>query len=274
MTVAGRVAMITGAARGVGRATALAYAEAGADVIAVDICRDLPGCPYPMGNRDQLDATAKLCRDAGVRVLAQEADVREQAQIDAAVAAGLSEFGRVDVLVNNAGIVGPAGALAHEMTEQDWALLLDVNLTGVWRCAKSVLGPMLQRRAGSIVNIASTAGAVGFRMFAGYVAAKHGVVGLTKALAVDYAAHGIRVNAVSPTSVYDDPSGEPGMLAGVAGIMRVDVDAYEQTSHQLHPMNTLVYPEDVAAAALWLGSDASARSTGTVLFVDAGFTAR
>jgi NAD(P)-dependent dehydrogenase (short-subunit alcohol dehydrogenase family) len=270
----GRTAVVTGAARGVGRATALAFAAEGADLILLDVCDDLPGCPYPLSRPDQLDATAKLCRDLGTGVYAAPADVRDQAQVDAVVAAGLKQFGRIDVLVNNAGIVAPAGVPAHEVSEQDWSLLIDVNLTGSWRCAKAVLPAMLARRGGSIVNIASTAGAVAFRLFAGYVTAKHGVVGLTRALAVDYAPHGIRVNAVSPTSVYDDPSGDPGMLSGVASIMRVDLDAYERTSHQLHPLNTLAYPEDVASAALWLASDESARTTGTVLFVDAGFTVR
>lgn len=272
--LAGKVAVVTGAARGVGRATAVAFARAGADVVLLDIGRDVPGLPYSLGSADQLAETAKLCEHEGVRVSATQADVRDQAEVESAVRAGLDTFGRIDVLVNNAGIVGPAGRPAHELTDAEWALLLEVNLSGAWRCAKAVLPAMIAQRAGSIVNIASTAGLVAFRLFAGYVAAKHGVIGLTKALALDYAPHGVRVNAVCPTSVYDDPSGEPGMLAGVAGILNVDLTIYEQASHQQHPLNTLVYAEDVASAAMWFASDESVRVTGAVLSVDAGFTTR
>jgi NAD(P)-dependent dehydrogenase (short-subunit alcohol dehydrogenase family) len=267
------VALITGAARGLGRATALAFAEAGADLLLLDVCADLPGCPYPLGRADQLDQTAAQCGKAGVQVCTAVADVRAQDQVDAAVALGLERFGRIDVLVNNAGIVAPAGMPAHEFTEEDWSALIDVNLNGSWRCAKAVLPGMLARRRGAVVNIASTAGAVAFRGFAGYVAAKHGVVGLTKALALDYAPYGVRVNAVSPTSIYDEPE-ETGMLAGVAGIFGADLPTYEKSSHLQHPLNTLVYAEDVAAAALWLCTEETSRITGTVLSVDAGFTAR
>ena len=236
--------------------------------------RTSPGAAYPLGTAEQLQETVKFCTASGARVHAAAADVREQSQVDDAVAAGIERFGRIDVLVNNAGVVGPAGVLAHELAEEDWALLLDINLSGSWRCAKAVLPGMATRHRGVVVNIASTAGSVAFRCFAGYVAAKHGVVGLTKALALDYAPYGIRVNAVSPTSIYDDPSGGPGMLAGVAAILRTDYPTYEASSHQLHPLKSLVYAEDVAAAVLWLSSDAAARVTGTVLSVDAGFTVR
>ncbi|MEV6105608.1 SDR family oxidoreductase [Streptomyces sp. NPDC051940] len=272
--MSGKTAVVTGAARGVGAATAVRLAEAGADLLLLDIGRDLPECPYPLGTEEQLKTTAETCRAFGVRVEARTVDVRDQEELNAAVAEANAVFGRIDLLVNNAGIVGPSGSVAHEITEQEWQLMVDVNLSGAWRAAKAVLPAMVAARAGSIVNIASTAGSVAFRLFAGYVSAKHGVVGLTKALAVDYAPFGIRVNAVSPTSVYESPAESPGMLSGVADIMNVDLSGYERTSRQLHPLGTLVYPEDVAAAVCWLGSDEAARVTGTVLSVDAGFTAR
>jgi NAD(P)-dependent dehydrogenase (short-subunit alcohol dehydrogenase family) len=174
--------------------------------------------------------------------------------------------------VNNAGIVGPAGRPAHQLSEDEWSVMVDVDLSGVWRCAKAVLPSMLEQRRGVIVNIASTAGLVAFPHFANYVAAKHGVIGLTKALALDYASSGIRVNAISPTSVRDDPS--PGMLQGVAEMLGVDLEDYEALSLPHHPLGTLVEGRDVAAAALWLASDAAGRVTGAVIPVDAGFTAR
>ncbi|MET9341244.1 SDR family oxidoreductase [Nonomuraea sp. NPDC003804] len=270
----GCVAMVTGAARGVGRAVAVAFAEAGADLVLLDVCADLPGCPYPMSRPDQLAGTARRCGELGARVVTIEADVRDLLRVEEGVAGALAEFGRIDVLVNNAGIVGPAGVLAHEMAEADWNLLLDVNVTGAWQCARSVLPAMVERRSGSVVNIASTAGHIAFRSFSGYVTAKHALIGLTKALAVDYAPYGIRVNAVSPTSVYEDPGEGPGMLAGVATMMGTGVASYEEVSHALHPLNTLAYAEDVAAATLWLASPAAARCTGTILPVDAGFTIR
>jgi NAD(P)-dependent dehydrogenase (short-subunit alcohol dehydrogenase family) len=178
------------------------------------------------------------------------------------------------VLVNNAGVVGPAGVAAHELTEEAWAVVLDVDLGGVWRCAKAVLPDMVSRRSGVIVNVASTAGLVAFPHFANYVAAKHGVVGLTRALALDYAGHSIRVNAVCPTSVRDDPSLASGMLHGVAGMLGVDLRDYEALSMPHHPLGTLVDAADVAAAIVWLASDAAARITGAVVPVDAGFTSR
>jgi NAD(P)-dependent dehydrogenase (short-subunit alcohol dehydrogenase family) len=267
-----RTVFITGAARGVGRATAVAFAEAGDDLLLTDICAPIVECPYPMGTREALEDTAERCRRVGSRVVVVEADVRSTDQVAAAVARGSEELGTIDVLVNNAGIVGPGGRPAHQLTDAEWAVMIDVDLGGVWRCAKAVLPGMLQQRTGAIVNIASTAGLVAFPHFASYVAAKHGVIGLTKALALDYASSGIRVNAVSPTSVRDDPS--PGMLQGVAGMLGVDLEDYETLSLPHHPLGTLVEGRDVAAAVLWLASDAAARVTGAVIPVDAGFTAR
>jgi NAD(P)-dependent dehydrogenase (short-subunit alcohol dehydrogenase family) len=152
--------------------------------------------------------------------------------------------------------------------------MIDVDLSGVWRCAKAVLPDMIARRAGAIVNVSSTAGMVAFPFFANYVAAKHGVIGLTKALALDYAPHSIRVNAVCPTSVRDEPDLDSAMLAGVAGMLGVDAADYEALSLPHHPLGALVNAGDVAGAIIWLASDAAQRLTGAVIPVDAGFTAR
>jgi NAD(P)-dependent dehydrogenase (short-subunit alcohol dehydrogenase family) len=268
------VVFITGAARGVGRATALAFAETGARLLLTDICAQIPECPYPLGTEAQLEETARRCRAAGAQVLTARVDVREQGQIDDAVERCRAELGPVGVLVNNAGIVGPAGAPAHQLEEAEWTTMIDVDLNGVWRCAKAALPHMIAARRGAIVNVSSTAGLVAFPYFANYVAAKHGVIGLTKALALDCAPHGIRVNAVCPTSVRDEPELDSAMLAGVAAMMGVEAEDYEALSLPHHPLGALVTGAQVAAAIVWLASDAAAGSTGTVVAVDAGFTTR
>jgi NAD(P)-dependent dehydrogenase (short-subunit alcohol dehydrogenase family) len=265
---------ITGAARGVGRATALAFAQEGAGLLLGDICAQIDECPYPLATREQLEETARRCRALGSRVVTAVFDVRHQDQIDAAVARVRDELGPVDVLVNNAGLVGPAGAPADQLEEAEWTTMIDVDLNGVWRCAKAVLPDMVKRRGGAIVNVSSTAGLVAFPFFANYVAAKHGVIGLTRALALDYAPHAIRVNAVCPTSVRDEPDLDSAMLAGVAGMLGVDAEDYESLSLPHHPLGTLVAAGDVAGAITWLASEAATRVTGAVIPVDAGFTVR
>ncbi len=269
-----KVAFITGAARGVGRATALAFASEGASLVVTDICAPIEECPYPMGTLDQLEETARRCRSLGAETISAVVDVRDQAQIDAAVARCREELGPVSVLVANAGLVGPAGAPAHQLEEQDWTTMVDIDLGGVWRSAKAVLPDMIAARGGSIVNVSSTAGLVAFPYFANYVAAKHGVIGLTKALALDYAPHSIRVNAVCPTSVQDDPNLDSAMLKGVAEMLGLDLEDYEALSLPHHPLGTLVAAGDVAAAIVWLASDSAARITGIAVPVDAAFTAR
>ena len=270
----GDVVFITGAARGVGRATALAFARSGAGIMATDIGAQIAECPYPLGTREQLEETVRRCRSLGAPALSALVDVRDQEQIDAAVARCREELGPVSVLVSNAGLVGPAGAPAHQLDERAWTTMVDVDLNGVWRCAKAVLPDMIAARGGAIVNVSSTAGLVAFPYFANYVAAKHGVIGLTKALALDYAPYGIRVNAVSPTSVTDDPDLDSAMLAGVAEMLGVDPGDYEDLSLPHHPLGALVTADDVASAIVWLASEGAARVTGTVIPVDGGFTAR
>jgi NAD(P)-dependent dehydrogenase (short-subunit alcohol dehydrogenase family) len=265
---------ITGAARGVGRATALAFAREGASLLLSDICAPIEACPYPLGTEEQLQESARRCQAVGARVVSATLDVRDSAQIAEAVERCHAELGEIDVLVNNAGLVGPAGAPAHELDERAWTTMLDVDLNGPWRCAKAVLPDMLARRGGAIVNVASTAGTVAFPFFANYVAAKHGLIGLTRALALDYAPHSIRVNAVCPTSIRDEPELDSAMLAGVASMLGVDREDYEALSLPHHPLGTLVSAADVAAAIVWLCSNGAGHVTGAVIPVDAGFTAR
>ena len=274
MRLSGKSVILTGAARGLGRACAVAFAKEGADLALVDITQDLPGVPYPLGTASQLEHTAALCRGLGAAVLAIPADVRDLAVVERAVTDATERFGVLDVLVNNAGIAAPAGKPLHEISEPEWALMIDVDLSGAWRMIRTVGQAMAARRSGSIVNIASTAGLVGYRHFAGYVAAKHGLIGLTKAAALDYAPAKVRINALCPGSVRDDQQAEGRMLSEIARALDVPVADHEATFLEAQPMNALIEPEDVAAAAIWLASDESRQVTGSVVTVDGGFSAR
>jgi NAD(P)-dependent dehydrogenase (short-subunit alcohol dehydrogenase family) len=274
MRLAGRTVIITGAARGIGRSCATIFAAEGADLVLLDIGGDLPGVPYPLGSVSQLEHTARLCRDQGAALLTRLVDVRDLGALQEAVDEAYHRFGRIDVLVNNAGIAAPSGKTTHEISEDEWQLMIDVDLSGAWRMTKAVGKHMTAQRGGSIINIASTAGLVGYRHFAGYVAAKHGVVGLTKATALDYAPMKVRVNALCPGSVRDDHAVEGRMLSEIARSLDVPVAEHEQTFVQAQPMNALIEPEDVAMAALWLASDDSRQVTGSVVTVDGGFSAR
>ena len=270
----GKVGIVTGAARGLGRACACRFAEQGADLVLLDVAKDVSGVPYPLGTESQLAYTADLCRQAGVFVQTAHVDVRSQSQIDDAVGNAVARFGRIDILVNNAGIAAPSGKIANDITEDEWTLMIDVDLNGAWRMIRAVGQTMLNARAGSIINIASTAGLVGYRHFAAYVAAKHGVIGLTKAVALDYAPYKVRVNAICPGSVRDADHVEGRMLSEIARSLDVPVAEHEEVFVQAQPMNALIEPEDIASAALWLASDDTARVTGSTVTVDGGFSIR
>ncbi|NSC20091.1 NAD(P)-dependent oxidoreductase [Streptomyces albus subsp. chlorinus] len=275
--LAGKAAVITGSARGIGRACALAYARAGADLMLTDIARDLPGVPYPLGTAGQLAHTAHLCQEAGADtavVTTAEADVRDLDAVRSVVAGALDRFGRIDVLINNAGIAAPSGKTVHDITPEEWDLMLDVDVSGAWRMLRAAGAAMTRQRAGSVINVSSTAGLVGYRHFAGYVTAKHALVGLTKSAALDLAPFGVRVNALCPGSVRDDERAEGRMLSEIARSLDVPVAEHEETFVSAQPMNRLIEPEDVAGAAVWLGSDASRQVTGSTVTVDGGFTSR
>ncbi|GLZ28525.1 putative short chain dehydrogenase/reductase [Lentzea sp. NBRC 105346] len=270
----GKVAIITGAARGIGRACATAFAAQGADLVLLDVCGDVDGVPYPLGTRGQLDHTAKTCEAAGASVITTACDVRDPAAARQAVEAAAGRYGRIDVLVNNAGIAAPSGKVVHEITDTEWDVMLGVDLTGAFHLTRAVAPVMIGQRAGSIVNIASTAGLVGYRNFAGYVTAKHGLIGLTKATALDYAPFRVRANALCPGSVRDDPHLEGRMLVEIARSLAVDTTDHEAVFAEQQPTNHLVEAQDVAATAVWLASDESPHVTGSVITVDGAFTAR
>jgi len=270
----GKVVLITGSARGLGRACALQFAREGADLVLIDLCRDLEGVPYPMGSHDQLERTAELCRNEGSAVLASALDIRDVDALAQTFAQAKARFERLDGVVNSAGIVAPAGKPFYEMEEAEWRLLIDIDLTSAWKVCRLAARAMLPQGSGSIVNIASTAGLVGYRYFAAYVAAKHGVVGLTKAAALDLAPLGVRVNALCPGSVRDDLATEGVMLSAIADALGLASDEYETEFSRLQPTNALVEPASVAAAAAFLVSDGSSGMTGSIITVDGGFSSQ
>jgi len=272
LSLRGKVAVVTGAARGIGRACAIALARNGADLVLIDICHDLAGVQYPLGSTAQLAHTAELAASHDVVVSCVEADIRDPAAVRAAIDSTVDRFGQVDVVVNNAGIVAPSGKAVHHIEDDEWQLMLDVDLSGAWRLIRAVGAIMVQQRRGSIINVASTAGLVGYRNFAGYVTAKHALIGLTRAAALDLAPFGVRVNALCPGSVRDDPLLEGRMLMEIARSLQVPIADHEATFVAHQPMNVLVEAADVANAAVWLAGDESRHVTGGVLTIDGGYT--
>lgn len=260
----GKVALITGAARGQGRAHALTLARAGADIAALDICRDLPYPRYHLATPEDLEVTAAEVRALGRRCLSLVADVRSAAEMEAAVQRAIDEFGRIDILICNAGVADMA--MTWDITEEWWDIMLDVNLKGAWLAIKYVVPHMLERgQGGRIVITSSVAGLKGMAGLAHYCAAKWGVVGLARSLALEVAHAGITVNTIHPTGV-DTP-----LIAGMAraaGMLRQElVDQLREDN--LLPV-ALVDPQDIANAALWLVSDEARYVTGLELKVDAG----
>lgn len=271
--VEGKVALITGAARGQGRSHAVRLAEEGADIIALDICEDIETSSIPLATQDDLAETAKLVEDLDRRILTRRADVRDTAALQAVVDAGVSEFGRLDIVSANAGIAGFGPA--HELTDQQWEEMLAVNITGVWKTCRAVIPAMIEAgNGGSIVLTSSTAGLMGLANTAHYTAAKHGVVGLMRTLANELAPHMIRVNSVHPTAVATDMI----MNEAVYTLFRPDLEnpTLEDVKPAFEGLNMLpiawVEARDISNAVLWLASDEARYVTGVALPVDAGST--
>jgi len=270
--VAGKVVLVTGAARGQGRAHAVRLAEQGADVIAVDVCKDIPGLPYEGATPAELDETVALVEKHGRRVVARQVDVRDLPGLQAAVDEGVAELGRLDVAVANAGIMG-AMRPGWELSEEDWATTIGINLTGVWHTAKVAIPHMIDGgQGGSVILISSMAGLRGVGNVADYSATKHALVGLSRSLARDAGRYRIRVNTVHPGSI---PT-KLLMHETMYRIFRPDLDnpTLEDCRRVFRSLNLLPEPfqdvEDVANAVLWLASDLSRATTGTALTVDGG----
>ena len=269
----GKVALITGAARGQGRSHALRLAEEGAEIIACDICSQVDTVPYSMATPEDLQETARIVEDLDRRVVARQADVRNFDELQSVVEEGLSEFGKIDILVANAGIASYAPT--WELTEEQWRDMLDTNLTGVWHACKAVIPHMIERgEGGSIILTSSTAGIMGLANLAHYTAAKHGVVGLMKTLANELGPYMIRVNSIHPTGVNTDMvQNEPSYR-----LFRPDKESptREDAAEAFQTLNLLPIPwvetRDISNAVLWLASDEARYVTGMQLKIDAGST--
>jgi SDR family mycofactocin-dependent oxidoreductase len=271
--VEGKVAFITGAARGQGRSHAVRLAREGADIIAVDLCAQIGSVPYPMATPQDLAQTVKEVEAAGRRIVATVADVRDYDALKEALDDGVAELGRLDIVSANAGIVsyGPA----EDLPEQTWQDVIDIDLTGDWHAAKAAI-PHLRAggHGGSIILTSSMAGLRASQNLAHYVAAKHGVIGLMRTLALELAADFIRVNALAPTNV-DTPM---FMNEATYRLFRPDLDnptaddaAGPATATNVLPI-PWVEPVDISEALLFLASDEARYITGVTLPVDAGAT--
>ncbi|WP_342661547.1 (-)-trans-carveol dehydrogenase (plasmid) [Rhodococcus ruber] len=269
-----KVAFVTGAARGQGRAHVLRLAEEGADIVAIDACAPIDTVPYDMATSDELAGTAKLVEDMGRRIIYRQGDTRDLAGLQSLVSDAVDEFGGIDIVVANAGIT--SFAPSWELTEQQWQDVVDINLTGVWKTAKAVIPSMIDRgRGGSIILTSSVAGLVAYGNLAHYTAAKHGVTGLMRALSLELAPHNIRVNSVHPTTVNTPMLNNPAIYN--LFFPHIENATQEDAEAGFIHMNGLkvpwVEPIDVSNAVLHLASDETRYVTGTTQVIDAGGSA-
>lgn len=265
-SLAGKVAFITGAARGQGRAEAVRLASDGASIIAVDICDQIASVPYSLATADDLAATVKLVEDTGARIVARQADVRDQASLRTVLQEGFDELGRLDIVVANAGIA------PMEAGADGWRDVIDVNLTGVYNTVEIAKRKMVkQGDGGSIVLISSAAGLIGVGSddpgSIGYAAAKHGIVGLMRIYANHLAPFSIRVNSIHPTGVNTPMINNEHTRKWLERVTSM-TDAPMDWGNAM-PVDA-VEPEDIAAAVAWLVSDEARYVTGITLPVDAG----
>jgi SDR family mycofactocin-dependent oxidoreductase len=271
--VEGKVALITGAARGQGRSHAIRLAQEGADIIAVDLAAQVDSVPYPLATPEDLAQTVKEVQALDRRIIATQADVRDYGALKAALDDGVAQLGRLDIVSANAGIL--SFSKADVMSEQAWQDVIDINLTGVWHTAKAAI-PHLKAggRGGSIILISSAAGLKGIQNIGHYVAARHGVVGLMRTLALELAPDMIRVNSVHPASVDTVMIQNDAMYSLSAPDLTAAERTKETMAERRKVLNALpipyVEPVDVSNAVLWLASDEARYVTGVALPVDPG----
>ncbi|GAB3963756.1 mycofactocin-coupled SDR family oxidoreductase [Spirosoma terrae] len=260
------VAFITGAAHGQGRAVAVALAKEGAAIVAFDIARPLSYPGYSLGSESDLTSLQREIESLGVGCLTVQGDVRVNDDIKQAVQLAITTFGRIDILFNNAGIC--AYGLAHELPEEEWDAMLDINLKGAWLVAKHIIPIMIQQKSGVIINNSSIAGLRGMNRLSHYAASKWGLVGLTKSWAIELAPHNIRVNSIHPTGV-NTPMNDG--LAALEGTTTQEIA--ERSAGNLLSV-PWVEPEDVSNMVLYLASDKARYVTGSQFVVDAGLLTR
>ncbi|WP_128547377.1 mycofactocin-coupled SDR family oxidoreductase [Larkinella soli] len=261
-----KVAFITGAAHGQGRAVALALAGEGVHIVAFDIAKPLSYPGYTLGSETELDSLRRECEARNVRCLTAQGDVRRDEDIRRAVEAATAEFGTIDILFNNAGIC--AYGLVHELPEEEWDAMLDINLKGAWLVARRIIPLMMAQQSGVIINNSSIAGLRGMNRLSHYAASKWGLVGLTKSWAIELAPYNIRVNSIHPTGV-NTPMNDG--LAALEGATPQEIA--ERSAGNLLPV-PWVEPEDVSAMVLFLASDKARYVTGSQFVLDAGLLTR
>lgn len=268
----GKVALITGAARGQGRSHAVSLAREGVSIIATDICRQIPTVPYDLASREDLEETARLVEKEGARCVTAVADVRERLELVAAVEAGLAELGRLDIVVANAGVA--QGLIEDDPTtiDEQWADYVAVNLTGAWNTIKATQSALTSTGSGgSVIIISSTSGLKGMSRgdarADAYTAAKHGLVGLMRAYAIELGPQGIRVNTIHPTAMSTPMVENDAMRAWVEANLHRVAGGFGDAMHKGR-----IEVQEISNALLFLASDLSASITGVALPVDAGFT--
>ena len=262
----GKVTFITGAAHGQGRAVSLALAAAGARIVAYDIARQIDYPGYKLGSSEDLQTLEREVQAKGGEALIFAGDVRDDGAISSAVAATMARFGRIDILFNNAGIC--FYGKSHELSEEAWDAMLDINLKGPWLVGRRIIPIMIQQRSGVIINNASIASFRGMNRLSHYAASKWGLTGLTKSWAIELAPHGIRVVSIHPTGV-NTPMNDG--LAALEG--KTPQEIAEASAGNLLPV-PWIEPEDVANAVLYLASDKARFVTGSQFVIDAGLLTR
>ncbi len=266
MSLNNKVAFITGAAHGQGRETSLARAKEGVHIAAFDIARPLNYPGYALGSEDDLESLKKSVEAIGVSCLIYRGDVRNDHEVKSAVEETHRELNTIDILFNNAGIC--AYGLAHELKEDEWDAMLDINLKGAWLTARHIIPGMIQQRSGVIINNSSIAGLRGMNRLSHYAASKWGLVGLTKSWAIELAPYSIRVNSIHPTGVNTPMNDGLALLEG-----RTTKEIAEQSAGNLLAV-PWIEAEDVARAVVYLASDAARFITGTQFVIDAGLLTR
>lgn len=271
-----KVVFITGAAHGMGRSHALAFAQEGAKLVICDACRQYETVPYPLATPQELAALSAEIESMGNSVIAAQTDVTSLAAMQELAERARSELGPIDIVVANAGLY--SFAPGWEMSEQQWDETVNVDLKGVWITCKVAIPHMLPRRSGKIICISSTAGIKGMHNLSHYVAAKHGVLGLVKTLAIELAPYNINVNAICPTSVdtsmcknqaiYDAFAGGPGPLATYEHMLELTNQINLFSDRDLLP------PEAISEVVLWLASEEARHLTGAAIPIDAGYLTR
>lgn len=270
--VAGKVAFITGAARGQGRSHAVRLAEEGADIIAVDVCDEVQDRGYLSATEEDLAETVRLVEKTGQQIVARKVDVRDIDGLKAAVDDGVHQFGRLDIVSANAGI-GSRHGLAHELAENEWQVMIDVNLTGVWHTCKAAVPHIIAgERGGSVVITCSTTGVKAYGNISHYVAAKHGVLGLMKSMAIELGPHAIRVNSILPGQTNTPMIMNPKAWRLFSPELdEPTIDDFARVSQTLGLLpNPWVEPVDISNALLFLSSDEARYITGAALPVDSG----